>query len=56
MFVEYSKAVDATAKAQDADKHMTTAWRLATASHDLLAGAKDGLGPQGCDVSPLLTS
>jgi hypothetical protein len=35
---------------------MTTAWRLAHAVHDLLAGAKDGLGAQGCDVSPLLTS
>jgi hypothetical protein len=56
MFLEYSKAVAATSHGLNADKHMTTAWRLAHAVHDLLAGAKDGLGSQGCDVSPLLTS
>jgi hypothetical protein len=56
MFLEYSKAVAVTAHGLNADKHMTTAWRLAHAVHDLLAGAKDGLGAQGCDVSPLLTS
>jgi len=37
------------------DVHMATAWRLATAVHSLLAGAKGGLGAQGCDVSPLLS-
>jgi len=56
MFLEYSKAVAATSRGTNADKHMVTAWRLAHAVHDLLAGAKDGLGTQGCDVSPLLTS
>lgn len=56
MFLEYSKAVAATSRGANADKHMVTAWRLAHAVHDLLAGAKDGLGSQGCDVSPLLTS
>lgn len=56
MFLEYSKAVSATSQGLSGDKHMTTAWRLATAVHDLLAGAKGGLGAQGCDVSPLLTS
>jgi len=56
MFLEYSRAVAVTADGLNADKHMTTAWRLARAVHDLLAGAKDGLGAQGCDISPLLTS
>ena len=56
MFLEYSKAVAATADGQNADRHMTTAWRLAKAVHDLLAGAKSGLGAQGCDVSPLLAT
>jgi hypothetical protein len=54
MFLEYSKAVAVTATGRDAKKHMDNAWRLARASHDLLAGAKDGLGRQGCDVTPLL--
>jgi hypothetical protein len=56
MFVEYSKAVAVTAHGRSADTHMKSAWRLAGAVHDLLAGAKDGLGSQGCDVSQLLTS
>ena len=56
MFLEYSKAVAATVKGHDAKRHMDTAWRLAHASHDLLAGAKPGLARQGCDVSPLLGS
>jgi hypothetical protein len=56
MFLEYSKAVAITAHGRSATTHMTTAWRLARSVHDLLAGAKDGLGAQGCDVSPLLTS
>lgn len=55
MFLEYSKAVAATTTGHDAHAHMTTAWRLAGAVHNLLAGAKDGLGAQGCDVTPLLT-
>jgi hypothetical protein len=54
MFVEYSKAVAVTANGKDAKTHMDHAWQLAGASHDLLAGAKDGLGRQGCDVTPLL--
>jgi transposase-like protein len=56
MFVEYSKAVSATAQGRSGDKHMMTSWRLAHAVHDLLLGAKGGLGAQGCDVSPLLIS
>jgi hypothetical protein len=56
MFLEYSKAVAMTAKGHDAKVHMDNAWRLARSSHDLLLGAKDGLGRQGCDVSPLLSS
>jgi hypothetical protein len=56
MFVEYSKAVSLTVSGKDSAKHMQNAWRLANASHKLLAGAKDGLGRQGCDVSPLLSS
>lgn len=56
MFVEYSKAVAVTARGRDAKVHMGSAWRLARASHDLLAGAKTGLGAQGCDVTPLLGS
>ena len=56
MFVEYSKAVAVTARGRDAKAHMGSAWRLARASHDLLAGAKNGLGAQGCDVTPLLGS
>jgi len=56
MFVEYSRAVDVTTRGRSADAHMTTAWRLANAVHDLLAGARNGLGAQGCDVSPLLTA
>jgi hypothetical protein len=56
MFVEYSKAVAVTARGRDAQLHMNNAWRLAHASHDLLAGAKSGLGAQGCDVTPLLGS
>ena len=56
MFVEYSKAVGAPRTVESGDKHMSTAWRLAHAVHDLLPGAKSGLGTQGCDVSPLLTS
>jgi hypothetical protein len=54
MFLEYSKAVAVTATGHDAKVHMDNAWRLAQASHDLLAGARDGLGRQGCDVTPLL--
>ena len=54
MFLEYSKAVALSARGRSADGHMTTAWRLAGAVHTLLAGAKDGLGAQGCDVTPLL--
>jgi hypothetical protein len=56
MFVEYSKAVAVTASGHDGGRHMKNAWRLANASHKLLAGAKDGLARQGCDVSPLLSS
>jgi hypothetical protein len=56
MFVEYSKAVSTSAAGRDGGIHMKSAWRLANASHKLLAGARDGLGRQGCDVSPLLTS
>ena len=56
MFLEYSKAVAVTASGRDAQHHMENAWRLARASHDLLAGAKDGLGGKGCDVSPLLSA
>jgi hypothetical protein len=56
MFVEYSKAVAVTARGRDAQLHLNNAWRLAHASHDLLAGAKSGLGAQGCDVTPLLGS
>lgn len=56
MFVEYSKAVAATAAGRDGSVHMKSAWRLANASHKLLAGARSGLGAQGCDVSPLLGS
>ena len=54
MFLEYSKAVAVTAKGRDAKVHMDSAWRLAHASHDLLAGAKVGLSRAGCDVTPLL--
>jgi len=56
MLVEYAKAVEATAHHKDATVHMNNAWRLATASHKLLAGAQGGLAAQGCDVAPLLTS
>jgi hypothetical protein len=56
MFVEYSKAVAAGAAGKDSAVHMKSAWRLANASHKLLAGAQQGLGRQGCDVSPLLDS
>jgi hypothetical protein len=56
MFVEYSKAVAASAAGKDGSAHMRSAWRLATASHKLLAGAQEGLATQGCDVSPLLSS
>jgi hypothetical protein len=56
MFLEYSKAVAASAKHRSADIHMQNAWRLATASHKLLAGAQTGLAGQGCDVAPLLQS
>ena len=54
MFLEYSKAVANTMKGRDSAHHMQDAWRLANASHKLLAGAKGGLAAQGCDVSPLL--
>jgi hypothetical protein len=56
MFVEYSKAVAASADHKSTDVHMQNAWRLATASHKLLAGAQSGLAAQGCDVGPLLRS
>ena len=56
MFLEYSKAVAATAHGRDASVRMQNAWRLAHSVHDLLAGAKTGLGAKGCDVSPLLSS
>lgn len=55
MFVEYSKAVAASAAGRDGSIHMKSAWRLAGASHKLLAGAKDGLARQGCNVAPLLS-
>jgi len=41
---------------KDATVHMNNAWRLATASHKLLAGAQAALAARGCDVAPLLTS
>jgi hypothetical protein len=56
MFVEYSKAVSVTARGHGGHTHMQNAWRLAHSVHDLLAGAKDGLGAQGCDITPLLDS
>jgi hypothetical protein len=56
MFVEYSKAVAASVAHRDSGAHMQNAWRLATASHKLLAGAQSGLAAKGCDVSPLLSS
>jgi hypothetical protein len=56
MFVEYSKAVSLSVSGRNAGNHMKNAWRLANASHKLLSGAKDGLGREGCDVAPLLTS
>jgi hypothetical protein len=56
MFVEYSKAVALTARGATTGQHMQRAWQLAAASHKLLAVARDGLGRQGCDVSPLLSS
>ena len=56
MFLEYSRAVSASAHGRGGQNHMTSAWRLAHSVHDLLAGAKDGLAAKGCDVSPLLTS
>ena len=56
MFLEYSKAVAVTAHGRDAHAHMQNAWRLAHAVHDLLTGAKTGLGVLGCDVTPLLSS
>jgi hypothetical protein len=56
MFVEYSKAVSGTSHGHDGHVHMQSAWRLAHSVHDLLAGAKAGLGQQGCDVTPLLSS
>jgi len=56
MFLEYSRAVAVSARGRSGDVHMATAWRLATAVHSLLAGARSGLGAQGCDVSPLLSS
>jgi hypothetical protein len=56
MFLEYSKAVATTVKGRDSVHHMQNAWRLANASHKLLAGAKTGLAAQGCDISPLLPS
>jgi hypothetical protein len=54
MFIEYSRAVAVTVTGRDAKVHMDNAWRLAHASHGLLAGAKVGLAGQGCDVTPLL--
>jgi hypothetical protein len=56
MLVEYSKAVADSVAGKDGSAHMKNAWRLATASHKFLAGAKDGLAAQGCDVSQLLSS
>ena len=56
MFLEYSKAVAASTGHGKTEGHMQTAWRLATASHKLLAGAQVPLAAQGCDVSPLLQS
>jgi hypothetical protein len=55
MFLEYSRAVAVSAHGRSGDVHMATAWRLAAAVHSLLAGARSGLGAQGCDVSPLLS-
>jgi hypothetical protein len=56
MFLEYSKAVSVTSRGHGGHTNMQSAWRLAHSVHDLLAGAKDGLGEQGCDVTPLLDS
>jgi len=56
MFVEYSKAVAVTARGDDGRAHMQNAWRLAGSVHGLLAAAKVGLGRQGCDITPLLSS
>jgi hypothetical protein len=56
MFLEYSKAVAASAQGHGGHAHMQNAWRLAHSVHDLLAGAKAGLGQEGCDVAPLLDS
>ena len=56
MFIEYSKAVSATAAGRSGDIHMKSAWRLAGASQKLLSGAQVGLANQGCNVAQLLTS
>ncbi|HZS23356.1 MAG TPA: hypothetical protein VFA30_00085 [Gaiellaceae bacterium] len=56
MFMEYSKAVGASASGKDGSAHMKNAWRFAADSQHLLAGAKNGLAAKGCDVSPLLSS
>jgi hypothetical protein len=54
MFLEYEKAIQATAHHRSPGQHIYRAYGLANFAHDLLAGEQKPLAAQGCDVTPLL--
>jgi hypothetical protein len=56
MFLEYAAAVHAKELGSSPGKHVQMAYTLANAVHDLLVAAQPALGPQGCNVAPLLQS
>lgn len=54
MFLEYEKAIQATAHHRSPGKHIYRAYGLANFAHDLLTSEQKPLAAQGCDVTPLL--
>jgi hypothetical protein len=54
MFLEYQKAIQATAHHRSPGKHIYRAYGLANFAHDLLVSEQKPLAAQGCDVTPLL--
>ncbi len=54
MFLEYEKAIQATARHRAAGQHIYRAYGLANFAHDLLVHEQKPLAAQGCDVTPLL--
>ena len=54
MFTAYARAIEMKTHGGNAGAPMRTAYTLANAVHDLLAGAQPDLAARGCDPAPLL--